>query len=360
MERLKLAEVRSLSEFLRGLYAARDLDGFVDYALSALPGVVSSELTAYGNLNPTKGIFNIIAKPSNIVTPKLIRTFDAHAQEHPFSQDYMGGGDGHAKRISDLLPRSQFQRLALYNEFFRAIKIDSEMVIWLPAPRPREITFAVHRSRGDFSERDRLLFDLLRPHLSQAHENAEAVSLLRQGVEVDGQEVLLLTQDSRIQHATARAHHLLKEYFKLPVHTPGCLPESLAGWVQHYRELLNTLDNYPPPPDPLVLDRHGRSLTVRLLSGPTQCLLLLDERPTSRSPASLESLGLTRREAEVLAWVAQGKTNDAIATLLGLSYRTIEKHLESILRKLGVETRTGAALRALETAGVNGVLVERP
>ena len=66
------------------------------------------------------------------------------------------------------------------------------------------------------------------------------------------------------------------------------------------------------------------------------------------SPDQLESLGLTAREAEVLFWVARGKTNDEIATLLGIGFTTVKKHLESTFAKLGVENRTTAAAMALE------------
>lgn len=59
----------------------------------------------------------------------------------------------------------------------------------------------------------------------------------------------------------------------------------------------------------------------------------------------LEHLGLTPREAEVLAWVAQGKSNGDIGVILGISPRTVQKHAERIYEKLGVETRTAAAAR---------------
>jgi DNA-binding CsgD family transcriptional regulator len=62
----------------------------------------------------------------------------------------------------------------------------------------------------------------------------------------------------------------------------------------------------------------------------------------------LSRLGLTARESEVLTWVAQGKGNGDIALILGISPRTIEKHLQRIYEKLGVETRTAAALWALQ------------
>jgi DNA-binding NarL/FixJ family response regulator len=68
-------------------------------------------------------------------------------------------------------------------------------------------------------------------------------------------------------------------------------------------------------------------------------------------------LGLTPRAAEVLLWVAQGKTNSDIGTILGISESTVKKHLLEIFAKLGVETRSAATLRALEVlsspAGAN-------
>jgi DNA-binding NarL/FixJ family response regulator len=71
-------------------------------------------------------------------------------------------------------------------------------------------------------------------------------------------------------------------------------------------------------------------------------------RPNFSSPKPLLSLGLTPRVAEVLLWVAQGKTNSDIAVILGISESTVKKHLLEIFEKLGVETRSAATLRALE------------
>jgi DNA-binding NarL/FixJ family response regulator len=68
-----------------------------------------------------------------------------------------------------------------------------------------------------------------------------------------------------------------------------------------------------------------------------------------KSPQPLEALGLTPREAEILFWVAQGKTNCEIGTILQISSATAKKHLENIYAKLGTENRTSASLLALET-----------
>jgi DNA-binding NarL/FixJ family response regulator len=70
--------------------------------------------------------------------------------------------------------------------------------------------------------------------------------------------------------------------------------------------------------------------------------------PDFSSPAPLEALGLTAREAEVLLWVAQGKSNVEISTILGAAENTVKKHLQNIFEKLGIESRNAATVRALE------------
>jgi DNA-binding NarL/FixJ family response regulator len=74
-----------------------------------------------------------------------------------------------------------------------------------------------------------------------------------------------------------------------------------------------------------------------------------DFKPDFSSTKPLEKeLGLTPRVAETLLWLAQGKTNGDIATILGISEATVKKHVLDLFEKLGVETRTAACLRALE------------
>jgi DNA-binding NarL/FixJ family response regulator len=70
--------------------------------------------------------------------------------------------------------------------------------------------------------------------------------------------------------------------------------------------------------------------------------------PNFESPKPLETLGLTPREAEVLLWVAQGKSNGDVAVILGMAEKTVKKHLGRVFEKLGVEGRNPATLRALE------------
>ena len=71
-------------------------------------------------------------------------------------------------------------------------------------------------------------------------------------------------------------------------------------------------------------------------------------KPDFSSTEPLLKLGLTTRAAETLLWLAQGKTNPDIATILGITESTVKKHVQEIFEKLGVETRGAATVRALE------------
>jgi DNA-binding NarL/FixJ family response regulator len=70
--------------------------------------------------------------------------------------------------------------------------------------------------------------------------------------------------------------------------------------------------------------------------------------PDFSSAEPLRALGLSPKEAEVLLWVAQGKSNAEVALILGITEATVKKHLENIFTKLGVEKRGAASLLALE------------
>jgi DNA-binding NarL/FixJ family response regulator len=82
--------------------------------------------------------------------------------------------------------------------------------------------------------------------------------------------------------------------------------------------------------------------------------------PDFTSAKPLEQLGLTPKEAEVLLWVAQGKSNGDIAIILGMAETTVKRHLSNTFPKLGVESRNAATIRALEILGKSRPRVQSP
>lgn len=134
--------------------------------------------------------------------------------------------------------------------------------------------------------------------------------------------VIVATKTGGMLFVSDRASALLRKYF--PGAVTGRLPPGLHGGVV-----------------PAALD-------VRRTPGEIGELIYLEEKPPAPSPAQLVPLGLTPRETEILFWVAQGKTNGEIGTILGAARTTVKKHVENLLPKLGVETRLAAALKAME------------
>ncbi len=98
---------------------------------------------------------------------------------------------------------------------------------------------------------------------------------------------------------------------------------------------------------PWVVERPGARLRIRFLqdSEGNVTLLLSEERQLNDNLAA--QFGLTPREREVLAWIGEGKSNPEIGRILGISFRTVEKHVERLLAKMNVESRQAAMLMFL-------------
>lgn len=155
---------------------------------------------------------------------------------------------------------------------------------------------------------------------------ADAEAQLAQSLD---RALLVSDRDGRVVFQTLRATHLLHKH--LPEHTPGRLPPELQGSDRHASQAgVLLLRRFNAPGDD--------ALNV----------LQLSEESAPPGPQELTALGLTPRQAEVLYWIAQGKTNGEIAVILGTSPRTIDKHVEQLLERLGVENRLAAASRASE------------
>jgi DNA-binding CsgD family transcriptional regulator len=174
----------------------------------------------------------------------------------------------------------------------------------------------------------------------------EEVRLLKLGLEVTQRGMLVLRENGSVLSITVLAERWLQQYFGWQ---PGqSLPLLIHQWVATRTPHAALLDRLVI--DRLVIPRHGRRLVIQRIPDQEPPALVLRETAASVSPESLTALGLSPRETEVLAWMAQGKTDQDIAAILGLSVRTVHHHVARVLERLGVETRSAAAAIAHETA----------
>lgn len=341
MQRLPANDVRALLDFVGDSYAVAASRWFRLTTLERLRALIPADMTAWVETGVGPRDATAIASPGDLL-PDGPRRFARIRNEHPVLAHFERSRHGGAVDLSDLCTRAELRRLRFYQEFLRPAGVEHQLSIALPSPGPRLIRITLNRSEGRFRERDRMLLDLLRPHLARAWENAEAFEGLgveRRSLEqvADALEVGVITvRNGRPAYLNARARSQLAVYFGA---RPGRrLPPSLAGWLAGQRPRAGAATR-----DPLRVERAGGRLEVRALSDGEGHVLILRERRTGLTAHALESLGLSRRQAEVLAWLAQGKANPEIAEILAISPHTVARHVEAVFEKLGVRTRTAAA-----------------
>jgi DNA-binding CsgD family transcriptional regulator len=257
VERLRPSDYEAVLDFVAQVHAVGDMDTFARRAIAGIGALIPSDILTYNEIDTRQQRAYMVEQPAGVITASQVRTFERLAGQHPLIRHYALTRETQPRKISDFLSLSEFRRLDLYQEFFREVAVNYQLAVTIPSSNSVVIGIALNRTVRDFSERDRAVLDVIRPHLAQSYRNAIERAALRERTE-----------------AAERA--------------------------------------------------------VR-----------------SAPAASLASL--TSREQEVLALVADGKTNLQIATGLSLSPRTVQKHLEHIYDKVGVRSRTAAAMRLAST-----------
>ena len=176
--------------------------------------------------------------------------------------------------------------------------------------------------------------------------NARAVRMARDAIDVGGLGVLLVDAHRRVAWRSPRAQRWLTDFFG---NEPGTdVDTACITWLDALTD---------PATDLRTRALADRTLTARRLGGVglglDETMWLLSSRAADAPPTSsrLSTASLTPRETEVLSWIAKGKTNRDVGEILGMSPRTVNKHLEHVFEKLGVETRAAAAALASRELG---------
>jgi DNA-binding CsgD family transcriptional regulator len=234
MVRLRESDFRTGLELLGAMQdAARDVASFARTGVERLPALVASEFTTLSICHLDSGRREVYGLPAGALSAADRAAFDRYFHQHPLVRFHAYQRGGVTQRISDSVPFAQFRESALYNEYYRRVRVDHAIALPIYVRDGLLVSFVLNRTRRDFTDRERALLDLLRPHLAKVYQKTKTLNRL------------------------------------------------------------------------------------------------------------------TAREAEVLRWVAAGKSDAQIGAILGISARTVQKHLERAYQKLGVENRTAAVNRSL-------------
>ena len=178
----------------------------------------------------------------------------------------------------------------------------------------------------------------IRVHLG----NARLAYETRAALDASGRFLLATDRAGRVLWCTPKARQLLAA-----TTLTATLPASII------EQLLRMRRGEPAGPARCLVDIAGRRLECSFLSplGPDELLFRLAETANTDSEQAIlqRAFALTSREAEVLLWISRGKPNRDIGEILNISPRTVNKHLEQIFVKLGVENRAAAAAAAVRT-----------
>ena len=186
--------------------------------------------------------------------------------------------------------------------------------------------------------------------IRQHSNHANMLTGARQALDMARQHVFCISEQGNILWSTPEAQQLLDRYERSKRIGSPPFETQLRSWLPNGRAGHD-----------LALPLENEVLIVRYFKQAREHELLLKiQSPNSEiDPTILEQgLQITLREAEVLLWLAHGKTNREIADILNMSPRTVNKHLEQMFPKIGAENRTAAASIAIQT--IFGDRIGRP
>ena len=180
----------------------------------------------------------------------------------------------------------------------------------------------------------------MRVHLA----NARITQSARAALDTAGQFLFTVNLHGQLVWATPQVYQLLDK--------AGATADSIALTENIGIQLRDWLMHNPEAGRQLQLQQLSELLSVEMLNlidGKEYLLRLTNpSKPTENTQSLKQQFSVTGREADVLLWIANGKTNREIGQILEMSPRTVNKHLEQIFKKLGVENRTSAAAVAIK------------
>ena len=350
---MKSADYDALHTELPEIYRLRDSASLPAVMLQAIRRLIPCLFCTYNQIDHRTGALVAAYHPAEWQREMegIMPLMAPHLGSHPVYRNVYGNGDGSPHFVSDFVSAEDWSRTP-FAQALATIGVDDSLIFCLHTSRQELIFIALNRPDRSFSERDREMAANLRPHLTAAYENAvafteaQALALLSaRAIERASQGVALVDCQGNILHTNAAAGDLLRRFFPQESTWKAVLPAPVKAW------LFRQQGPNPLPAEPMEIAAGGVSLLIRSATlADDRFILLFQESDLGRRTEKLQALGLSKREAEVLHWVGEGKSNNEIGTILGISPRTVGKHLELIFRKIQVDTRVAAALRAKEAA----------
>jgi DNA-binding CsgD family transcriptional regulator len=310
---------------------------------NALPLLISSDWLSYNEVDLLKpaNTIAILRPESSKFFQRLFPRFKELTYQHPLIVHQMQSANFPVHKISDFLTQEAYHRLELYQEVYCHMGVEYQIAVTVRLSPSHVIAFALSRKDKDFNERDRAILELLRPHLVVAFNNLDLIQnhkTIQNGTELALSELSSATLIVNLQGDIL--YHTGPAMQWLGTTSPERLPEPITAWLN--RSINNGSREY------LCWNSLAGEIQIRAMATSTsdRWLLVLsmqNTQPVAATPPAIP--GLSKRQQEVAHWIREGKTNLEIATIMGISPRTVQKHVEHMFEKLGVDSRVAIATR---------------
>src|SRR3954463_14870415 len=144
---LSRTDLRAALHTVGALSEAAALPGsFAREGVAALRGLVPSDLATLSTCTLATGHRSVVSDVASAISPREIAVFDRHFHEHPLVRAHGRNGAAATRRISDLVPRAEFHRTPLYNDYYRAIGIRHAMAVPIHVRGDELVSFVLNRA----------------------------------------------------------------------------------------------------------------------------------------------------------------------------------------------------------------------
>ena len=177
--RLSSRELRAALDTLQAIGEA--CTGSTDFArrgVEHLPRLVGSDLTTLVVCDLDQGHRTVV--PSGMISRREIEVFDRYFYDHPLVRAHGRNPNAVTKRIDDLVAPAEFHRTPLYNDYYRPIRIEHAMAVPIHVDGRFLVSFVFNRSGSGFTDRDRDLAEVMRPHLANLYRLGVAIEKTRE------------------------------------------------------------------------------------------------------------------------------------------------------------------------------------
>ena len=332
-------EVQWFSDTVRAMYRARTPGELGCSILDDLDRRGPPTVTAVEEFNLNVSIY----LPHSLrIRGPVPSDVEAYVHDNPILTNIQHGRWAPVMQLSSLITRPAWERTDNYNGIARVTGFNDQLCLFADAS-DTFVTVSLF-SEKPCTASDRLLATLIQPHLQAAWKRVKKAAAPQKSVRADHSldPRIILKADLQPRDLQCAQRALLKRYF--PRWQPGpTLPAELLDWM--YSWLLRWENQSFGVPLPALATHVPAGKLVARFFPPNDvdvAVLQLTEVPIATIKCR-PSVSLSRREREIVHWISLGKRDAEIGLILGITHRTVSKHVENILHKLGASTRTAAA-----------------